>query len=139
MTAFFQSKFGRTLLLCFTAIALSSAPIADSKAREALGILRAECFSCHGEKQKGGFSFKTRDLLLKGGDEGVVVVAGKPESSRLLRLLESGADPHMPPKKQLAPPQIRAVRHWIRAGVPWEPSALEEDAMKLEALVAAKL
>ena len=134
VTAFFQSKFGRTLLLCFTAIALSSAPIADSKAREALGILRAECFSCHGEKQKGGFSFKTRDLLLKGGDEGVVVVAGKPESSRLLRLLEPGADPHMPPKKQLAPPQIRAVRHWIRAGVPWEASALEEDAVKLEAV-----
>ena len=105
-----------------------AAPGADAKARAALGVLRAECLSCHGEtKQKGGLSLLSRDALLRGGDEGPAAEPGHPERSKLLQFLQVGADPHMPPKKQLEPDQIRAVRDWIRAGLPWDAAALSDE------------
>ncbi|MBL9176074.1 MAG: DUF1553 domain-containing protein [Verrucomicrobiales bacterium] len=105
-----------------------AAPAGGAKARAALGILRAECLSCHGEtKQKGGLSLLSREAVLRGGDEGPAAESGHPERSKLLQFLQVGADPHMPPKKQLEPEQIRALRDWIRAGLPWDATALSEE------------
>src|SRR5262245_23815933 len=78
--------------------------------REALTVLKAECFSCHNqEKKKGGLVLTTRDRLLEGADSGPVVVPGKPDASRLTRVLQPDSDPHMPPRKQLTDDQIRAL------------------------------
>src|SRR6516225_4179847 len=58
-------------------------------------ILKAHCFDCHGEgdKLRGGLDLRLRRLMLKGGDEGPVIVPGKPEKSRLLKLVQSGEMP----------------------------------------------
>ena len=78
----------------------------------------------------------SREGVLQGGDEGPAGVPGKPEQSRLLTLVQTGADPHMPPKKQLDPGQIRLLRDWIRSGMPWDQAALdEEDAVEPVVLV----
>src|SRR4029453_19137135 len=69
--------------------------------RDAMGLLQANCFSCHNpEKHRGGLDLTSREALMEGGDEGKVVVPGKPDESLLFRALGSEADPHMPPKKQ---------------------------------------
>ena len=114
----------------------ASSHAAESKARAALLILKNECFSCHGElKQKGGLALNTRDALLKGSEEGPVVQEGKPQESRLIQLLQVGADPHMPPRKQLEPQQIRILQEWVRGGMPWDSSVLtDEDAVQPVAL-----
>jgi hypothetical protein len=52
---------------------------------------------------------------MKGGNDGEVVMPGKPEKSRLYQYLASDSDPHMPPKKQLTEAQREAVREWITA------------------------
>ena len=59
----------------------------------------------------------SRERLLEGSDEGVVVVPGKPEASKLARALLKDADPHMPPKKQLTDTQIKSIRDWIKSGL----------------------
>lgn len=94
-------------------------------AAAAMQVLKRNCVSCHNEeKRKGGLNLSTRDAMLKGGDEGPVVVEGKPEESTLWTSLAADADPHMPPKKQLAAAQIGVLADWLRAGAPWDDAVL---------------
>ncbi len=91
----------------------------------AMRLLKTNCLSCHNEeKRKGGLALTTRDLMMKGGEEGVVVVEGKPEESRLIKSLAPSADPHMPPKKQFAAAQISLLTDWVRHGARWNAAAL---------------
>lgn len=79
-------------------------------------LFDVHCVKCHGViEQKGGLELDTLEAVLKGGDEGAVVVAGKPERSRLYQYLAAGSNPHMPPKKQLPEAQRDIVREWIAA------------------------
>ncbi len=97
-------------------------------AQKALPVLRDECFACHGpEKKKGGLLLTSRDAVLKGGSEGVVAVPGRPDASKLINSLARDADPHMPPKKQLADAQVKTLRDWIKAGLPWDEAALGDE------------
>ncbi len=111
-----------------SAAAPRSAGPDDPLARSALTLLRDECFSCHGEtKQKGGLSLLTREQVLKGSEEGPVVFEGRPKESRLLTSVLLGAEPHMPPRKQLTPGQIKTLRDWIRRGLPWDANLLADE------------
>ncbi len=63
-------------------------------------IFEKSCFRCHGEeRQKGELRLDSRDAVLKGGEDGKVVIPGKSEKSLLViavaRLDEETA---MPPK-----------------------------------------
>jgi len=114
-----------------------SAPAAITE--RAMRLMHEQCLSCHNEeKKKGGLSLHSRAALLKGSDNGKVVIAGKPEASLLFQALQADADPHMPPKKQLATNQIELVRRWIVGGLKWDEAALRGEArardVKLEAL-----
>jgi mono/diheme cytochrome c family protein len=79
-------------------------------------ILKAHCFDCHGEGEtlKGGLDLRLRRLMLKGGDDGPVIVPGKPEKSRLFKLVHSGEMPKR--EKKLTHEQIALVRKWIADG-----------------------
>jgi len=77
-------------------------------------LLDVHCVKCHGPlKQKSGLELDTPEAVMKGGDEGRVVVPGKPEESRLYTNTAPDADPHMPPKKQLTEADREQVRDWI--------------------------
>ena len=77
-------------------------------------LLDANCVKCHGPlEQKSGLELDNLEAVIKGGDEGAVVVPGKPEQSRLYKYLAPDSDPHMPPKKQLTDAQRELVREWI--------------------------
>jgi mono/diheme cytochrome c family protein len=79
-------------------------------------IFDANCVKCHGLiQQKSGLELDSLETVMKGGDEGAVVVPGKPAQSRLFQYLAPDSDPHMPPKKQLTDAQREAVREWIAA------------------------
>jgi WD40 repeat protein len=92
---------------------------------EAMRLLKANCFSCHNEKKKkGGLVMTSREALLQGGESGTALKVGIPEQSLLMESLAPGADPHMPPKKQLLPDQIAVLESWIKSGAAWDASAL---------------
>jgi len=96
----------------------------NSKAA-AMALLKGNCFGCHNEeKKKGGLLLTSRKDLLRGGENGPVVVAGKGEQSKLIQVLAAESDPHMPPKKQLTEKQISALRRWIDEGAAWDEKAL---------------
>src|SRR3984957_9377827 len=77
-------------------------------------FLEKNCLGCHGNgKLRGGFNLSTRDLLLKGGDHGVAVVAGKAKESPLLAYVGREKEPHMPPKSPPFPREtLDALAKW---------------------------
>jgi hypothetical protein len=79
-------------------------------------LFDVHCVKCHGPiEQKSGLELDTPESVLKGGDEGAVVIPGDAAKSRLYQYLAVGADPHMPPKKQLSDADQAIVREWIEA------------------------
>jgi mono/diheme cytochrome c family protein len=108
-------------------------PDARQTTERAMRLLSANCLSCHNaEKHKGGLQLLSRGDALKGGDDGPVLVPGKPNESALFKALASDADPHMPPKKQLSTNQIELMRRWVAAGAPWDENALAKAAAPRE-------
>jgi WD40 repeat protein len=89
-------------------------------------ILQKNCHKCHGpEKQKSKFRLDTRELLLKGGENGKAVVEGKSAESPLVRYI-SGVDPEikMPSDGDpLSPKEIGLIRAWIDQGLKWSEKA----------------
>jgi hypothetical protein len=83
-------------------------------------VLVSKCYACHSSKLKSPMSGLTLDSkagLQRGGASGPVVIAGKPEESRLLRALRY-TDPklQMPPTGKLPDDTIAAFTEWIAAG-----------------------
>ena len=120
--------------------ALAGASPAPPDPAMVMRLLKTDCLSCHNDaKRKGGLALTSREAMLKGGEEGVVVIEGKPEESTLIQSLAAGADPHMPPKKQLPAAKITLLTEWLRAGAPWDAAALAGEASPPRAVALAQL
>ena len=90
-----------------------------SYARQILPFFSRYCVECHAARDPdGGLSLDTYKGLMTGGDHGVVLVPGKPDQSRLLRMVEGKVTPRMPPKKARQPQkeEIALLRAWIATG-----------------------
>ncbi len=84
--------------------------------RKVQPLFDVQCVKCHGPiERKSGLELDSPEAVMRGGDEGQVVVAGEPGKSRLYTYLAEDADPHMPPKKQLSEAERGVVREWILA------------------------
>ena len=102
-------------------------PFPDSiYAKQIDPILDSNCVECHGEaKTKGGLCLDSFDRLMKGGQDGLVIVAGDPEKSLLLQRVTLLPDQkHFMPaegKPPLRAEEIALIRAWIQQGA--SPSA----------------
>ncbi|MCY2966871.1 MAG: DUF1549 domain-containing protein [Planctomycetota bacterium] len=88
-----------------------------------LPVLTAKCGRCHGaETQKGQLALHSAKSLRAGGEGGPVLVAGKPEESRLIEVLEAG---EMPPdgKNRLTADELASIKTWIQQGAKFTDSA----------------
>ena len=90
-------------------------------------IFQSNCFRCHaGMNRRGGLSMSTRKGMMKGGKDGMVVVAGDPGRSLLVQgIRHEGRAKPMPEKdSKLSDADIATVERWIRAGaaMPVDPS-----------------
>jgi len=88
----------------------------ESKVRP---VLVARCLKCHGEsQQKGQLRLDSREAVLKGGENGEVVVIGKPAESLIVAAINrTGLE--MPPDAPLKENEIAALTEWVRRGLPW--------------------
>ncbi len=96
-------------------------------------LLRDRCVACHGvEKQKGELRLDAKSFAFRGGEGGVVIVAGKSAESPLWKRVSSNdADERMPPNgKPLTAGQLTAIKKWIDAGAVWPESAFDRDAAR---------
>ncbi|HWX22353.1 MAG TPA: PSD1 and planctomycete cytochrome C domain-containing protein [Candidatus Binatia bacterium] len=86
-------------------------------------ILSENCYKCHSQaagKAKGGLLLDTRENLLKGSDNGQVIVPGDPEKSTLIKAVRyTDPDLQMPPKgKKLPDTAIADLVAWVQMGAP---------------------
>lgn len=87
-------------------------------------VLDQHCLECHQVDGSGtlasGFDMSSYDGLMKGTTFGPMVIAGDPEGSNLLVLVEGRADPSISmPHGQRDPvskQDIQAIRSWIEQG-----------------------
>jgi mono/diheme cytochrome c family protein len=98
-------------------------------ARHIYPILDANCIVCHGaQKVKGHLRLDTYDRLMRGGEDGAVIIAGKPERSILLQRITLPPDnkKFMPSegKPPLKPEEIAWIRAWILQGASPEIKSL---------------
>lgn len=117
----------RVLFSLLTSSLLASSPaFADSMKSQlykdlVAPVLAAKCAGCHGEeKPKGKLRVDSLEALLKGGNEGASIVAGKLDESPLLQrvYLPLTDDEHMPPedKTQLTAEESAVLAFWIQSG-----------------------
>jgi uncharacterized membrane protein len=84
-------------------------------------LLTQKCTSCHNDqKQKGKLRLDTPDFILKGGEDGPIISAGKPLDSELIKrlLLDENDEHHMPPKGKtpLTENEIALLHWWVQHG-----------------------
>ncbi len=90
---------------------------------DVLPIFKVHCTSCHAPAGEGttasGLDLTTYQGVMKGTKFGLMIIAGDPDSSNLMRLLDWRASPQlrMPHGKQQLPAGERdTIRTWIRQG-----------------------
>src|SRR4030088_99885 len=67
-------------------------------------VLVEQCYKCHGpDKQKGALRMDSRAAILKGPDDGPIVVPGKPDDSEFIKSIKHIGDSKMPEKADKLP------------------------------------
>lgn len=132
-----KKSFALTLASA-TVLALLSAGAADKKvdtsklppaaakagvtyAADIKPIFEKSCFKCHGsEKQKGKLRLDSLEAVLKGGEDGKILEAGKSADSAVVQAVARlDDDTAMPPDGKgdpLTKDQIGLIRAWIDQG-----------------------
>jgi hypothetical protein len=104
----------RQLAVLACLLLASPAPAADKIdfGHDVLPLLKARCAECHTDgKSKGGFSFDTREALLR----------SKKVDQIIGRVTSTDADERMPPKgPALTEKEVAVLKRWIEQGTPWQ-------------------
>ncbi|HEY7308510.1 MAG TPA: PSD1 and planctomycete cytochrome C domain-containing protein [Gemmataceae bacterium] len=91
-------------------------------------VLVSKCQSCHGPKrQQGGLRLDSRAALLKGSDNGTVIVPGQPDKSLLVKAIHYQGDVQMPPKGKLPDEAVAHLTTWVKMGAPWPGDEIKVD------------
>lgn len=128
------------LTLCIFSLSLFCGPIfGQNLSRDdrdlfeihARPTLVTHCIRCHGEeKQEGGLTLTSLAALIKGGESGAAIVAGKPSESLITEALRHESF-EMPPDNQLDQELIDGIEKWVAAGAPWPENVVLKPAPKL--------
>ena len=89
-------------------------------------LLIERCYECHSaEEVSGGLRLDSKVGVAAGGDSGAVLVAGKPDESRLMQAVRyADRELQMPPSGKLSEAEIEVLSRWIEMGVP-DPREVE--------------
>jgi uncharacterized membrane protein/mono/diheme cytochrome c family protein len=104
-----------------TTLGAKTPPANSFYAQQINPILDANCVACHGEaKVSGGLRMDSYELLMRGGKDGSVIVAGQPQKSVLFERVTLPPDhkQFMPAegKPPLRPEEIAWIKAWIQQG-----------------------
>ncbi|GJM31269.1 MAG: hypothetical protein DHS20C18_02700 [Saprospiraceae bacterium] len=108
-------------------------------------ILKAKCTSCHNPgKLKGELLLHSIEGIKKGGENGAVFVAHKPDESPMTQRirLPKEAEEHMPPdgKKQVTEEELALLEWWVEQGADFGKKVGEcEQPEKIRTILEAKV
>jgi mono/diheme cytochrome c family protein len=107
-------------LLGVTGFAVAADDPPPSYVKDVKPLLKTYCMDCHsGARAKGGYSVESLDSLLKKGRGGAaLVVAEKPDESRMVLSMTGKTRRAMPPKNKPQPKadEVDKITAWIKAG-----------------------
>ena len=94
--------------------------------RDLQPIFRTHCYGCHAAAVKmGSLDVETHEGLMRGGNQGPIIVPGKAGESRLYLTLTGALEPFMPMgAKRLGLSELEIVKRWIEAGALPDPGGL---------------
>jgi len=99
-------------------LAFGATPSASFYDKHIHPILEANCASCHGEGQaKGGLRIDSYDLLMKGGQDGPVIVAGSSATSILFQRITLPPDHKQFMPAEGRPPLQSEDIAWMKAWI----------------------
>jgi uncharacterized membrane protein len=105
---------------------------------EVRSIFAHNCYKCHSaEKTKGQLRLDKKELIMRGGRSGEVIVPGHPEKSEIIRrlLLPREDKESMPRKgKALSDKEIATLQLWIKMGAPWPANTNEKSVYRVAEL-----
>lgn len=141
--------FVMAILVAFATVAMGAekekikAPVPFNSVRP---IFIKHCISCHDAKEaEGKLVMETYASLMKGGEDGAVIVPGKASESPLIAQVEYADKPFMPPPKKgerLSKEEVTLLRAWIDAGAagppPGEDIAMVRTLPKVAPLTAPR-
>jgi len=85
-------------------------------------VLADNCYRCHSAsatKVRGGLYLDSVSGILKGSDDGPVIVPGDPAHSPLISAIRrEDKDTAMPPKTALSESAVAAITQWVKMGAP---------------------
>lgn len=103
------------LLFAGASISAAAEPTRLTFEADVLPILNAHCLQCHGGvQQKNGLDLRTLPALLRGGQSGTAVVAGKADASLLWKKISADEMPKTDNKVSEA--NKKKIREWIETG-----------------------
>ncbi len=89
-------------------------------------ILVEHCVGCHGpKKQEAGLRLDSAAGLRNGSENGLVVVPGDVEHSKLIEAVRYAGSTKMPPKKKLPDRAIESLTAWVKSGAVWPAEAAD--------------
>ncbi len=110
----------------------AAAPTPIDFKRDVAPIFEQHCIRCHQPaNKKGELSLSTRADL----DANEVLLAGKPDKSRLLEVVDAatGAKPEMPKEGEpLSKQEVAVLRTWIAQGADWPEGAIVKERSKAD-------
>ncbi len=92
-------------------------------------IFESRCYECHGpKKQEASLRFDQKSAVMKGGETGPALIAGKSSDSLMIRAVSRQLEDLKMPKKgePLSAPQIALLRAWIDQGANWPDGEVVE-------------
>ena len=79
-------------------------------------VFDANCIKCHGARPRGQIDLRSYESVMKGGEDGKIIVPGSPEKSVLAKALHGNGVRQMPPSGAIKSLDIRMIEAWIREG-----------------------
>ena len=109
---------------------------------EVRGIFAHHCYKCHGDtKQKGMLRLDEKEFVFAGGENGPVIIDGKPQQSEIIRRIKLTKNHKdvMPSKGELlSDREIGLLNLWIEKGAPWPEGSHEPSAFPVAKLEPRK-
>ena len=93
-------------------------------------LFESRCYTCHNaSKKKGGLRLDKPEHILRGGEDGEVILPGKAEKSDMIRrlMLPRNDDDHMPPEQKPQPKdnEIALIHWWVSTGASFDKKVNE--------------
>jgi hypothetical protein len=113
-------SWAQAFLVCSAAFGQEQSEFFEKHVRP---VLANNCFACHAKVKMGGLQLDSREHLMKGGQDGAVVVPGEPDKSLLIQAVRKTHERiKMPPQGKLSENEVNDLAAWVKAGAVWPES-----------------